>query len=188
MRSRHDLHRVEVTRTNLTLGELDNAGHLAGTGYAFTAQPLPHSLSAYPDSLSHRFGVQGIGLHVGFELHGSAVCTKTVRGQAPNWSVHPPLVGASHCAMKHAPQDGSAVTAAFARRLAVVREAYGQNTGQAPMDQKDFAKALGVEPERYRKYERGEREPPLWLLHRIATMTGFSLDFLISGKPLNRAA
>ncbi len=91
-------------------------------------------------------------------------------------------------AMKNAPVNASAYTEAFGKRLAVVREAYGQSIGKFRFEQKEFAELLGVEPERYRKYERGEREPPFWLLDRIAGLTGYSLDFLISGKPTNRAA
>lgn len=80
------------------------------------------------------------------------------------------------------------IRAAFGRRLAVVREAYGQNTGRPGINQQEFAAELGLEPERYRKYERGEREPPFEVLAKIKALTGFGPDFLILGTPPGRAA
>lgn len=47
--------------------------------------------------------------------------------------------------------------------------------------QKDMAKALGIEPERYRTWERAEREPDITNLAKIAVELDVSLDFLICG-------
>jgi transcriptional regulator with XRE-family HTH domain len=91
------------------------------------------------------------------------------------------------CAMAN-DDAASAVTQAFARRLAVVRQSYGQRTGRPMLDMQTFAAELGVSAERYRKYERGEREPPLWLLVKVSDLTGFSLDFMIRGMPVGTAA
>lgn len=77
---------------------------------------------------------------------------------------------------------------AFAHRLAVARESYAQRVGQPGMTAGEFAKLLGLDAERYRKYERGEREPPFWVLAKIAALTGFGPDFLILGAPPSRAA
>jgi transcriptional regulator with XRE-family HTH domain len=77
---------------------------------------------------------------------------------------------------------------AFAHRLAVARESYAQRVGQPGMTAGEFAKLLGLDAERYRKYERGEREPPFWVLAKIASLTGFGPDFLILGAPPSRAA
>jgi transcriptional regulator with XRE-family HTH domain len=96
--------------------------------------------------------------------------------------VHPPRIASVYSQMS------DTLRSAFGRRLAVVREAYGQTTGQPGINQQEFASALGIEAERYRKYERGEREPPFEVLARIKTLTGFGPDFLILGSPPSRAA
>lgn len=69
----------------------------------------------------------------------------------------------------------SQAKAQFARRLRVVREGAGFTSMKA------FAQALDLEEETYRAYERGENEPPLWVLGRIHLISGVSLDFLIAG-------
>jgi len=53
------------------------------------------------------------------------------------------------------------------------------------MDQKEFAAILGFgegQIETYRRYERGETEPPLRVLAQIHRTTGASLDDLIGGS------
>ena len=53
----------------------------------------------------------------------------------------------------------------------------------------DFAKALGVGDQAYRKYERGESMPPPDLLVDIRTKLGVSLDWLIANeKPASTEA
>ena len=69
----------------------------------------------------------------------------------------------------------------FALRLVETRRAFGIRTGRPELDQKDFAAALGVEGETYRRYERGETEPKLATLARIREVTGTPLDWLICG-------
>lgn len=64
----------------------------------------------------------------------------------------------------------------FGRRLRAARLATGY------VDAADFAADLGVQPPRYRKYERGESMPPPALLDAIVHMTGQSLDWLILGN------
>ena len=81
-----------------------------------------------------------------------------------------------------------AIRQAFSKRLEVARLSYGQRAGKAGLTAGEFAAVLGIDAERYRKYERAEREPPLWLLVKIAHTTGFGLDFLILGAPPGRAA
>jgi transcriptional regulator with XRE-family HTH domain len=72
----------------------------------------------------------------------------------------------------------------FARRLIAVREKYGLATGREGLGQKEFARILGFgegQEETYRRYERGETEPPLRVLAEIHRVTGASLDALIGG-------
>ena len=45
----------------------------------------------------------------------------------------------------------------------------------------DMAAELGIEPARYRKYERGESMAPPDILEKIAVRLGVSLDYLILG-------
>jgi DNA-binding XRE family transcriptional regulator len=110
--------------------------------------------------------------------------TKTVCSQAPTWGVHNPLNGRTKMAMS---TSTDAIRHAFARRLAAARLAYGQQTQRPGITMEEFAAVLDIQTERYRKYERGEREPPLWLLAKIAQITGASLDHLVIGTT-NRAA
>lgn len=44
-----------------------------------------------------------------------------------------------------------------------------------------MADAIGVEHETYRTWERGEREPNLDALNKIAAELNVSLDYLVSG-------
>ena len=66
---------------------------------------------------------------------------------------------------------------AWAERLKMARQMTGLSAA-------DFAKRLGIEAERYRKYERGEREAPYAVICRIADLTGMTLDALIAGVRL----
>jgi transcriptional regulator with XRE-family HTH domain len=69
-----------------------------------------------------------------------------------------------------------ALRTAFARRLAAARAAAGYET------MREFARALGIEEARYRRWENAETEPDLTHLDKIARLTGAELDTLISGK------
>ena len=72
----------------------------------------------------------------------------------------------------------------FAERLRAARITGGY------AKQKDFAAAIGIESERYRMWERGDREPDITHLVKIASQLGISLDFLLRGgsdqPPLRR--
>lgn len=73
----------------------------------------------------------------------------------------------------------------FAERLRAARITGGYAR------QKDFAAAIGIESERYRMWERGDREPDITHLVKIAAQLDVSLDFLLRGgadhPPLRRA-
>jgi transcriptional regulator with XRE-family HTH domain len=79
------------------------------------------------------------------------------------------------------PLDDSASRQHFAWRLRATRRAYGGLTGQPNLSARQFARILGIFPERYRRYERGELEPPLSVLTSLRRVTGVSLDRLVSG-------
>jgi transcriptional regulator with XRE-family HTH domain len=74
------------------------------------------------------------------------------------------------------------VRAAFGRRLRALRKAYGAGVGDTDYGPKLFAAALGIDSERYGRWERGEMEPPLGELANIGKVTGVSLDMLIRGE------
>lgn len=63
----------------------------------------------------------------------------------------------------------------FAKRLAAARIMAGFET------QEDAAKALGIESERYRRWERAETEPGLDKLVNISKIFQVSLDLLMLG-------
>jgi transcriptional regulator with XRE-family HTH domain len=65
----------------------------------------------------------------------------------------------------------------FGKRLRACRIAAGYEKGA------EFARAIGSNDYRYRKYERGETMPPFDTLELISQLTKKSLDFLILGKP-----
>ena len=46
----------------------------------------------------------------------------------------------------------------------------------------EFARALGVEVDTYRRWERGETEPSVEHLTKIHALTSVSLDFLVAGR------
>ena len=84
-------------------------------------------------------------------------------------------------------KPASAERGAFAARLTALRQTYGMSIGQPGLDMGEFAKLLGLEGETYRRYERGETEPPLRVLSAIRRVTGISLNALIAGE-IDKAA
>lgn len=45
----------------------------------------------------------------------------------------------------------------------------------------DFAKEFGIKGQAYRKYERGESQPPFDFLAQLPTITGKTLDWFLLG-------
>ena len=70
----------------------------------------------------------------------------------------------------------------FARRLRALRRAVASRAGHE-INQQAMAESLGLEAERYRRYERGEAEPSLDVLIALRQVTGVSLDVLVAGLP-----
>ena len=66
----------------------------------------------------------------------------------------------------------------FGRMLRAARELAGFVTAA------EFAKALGIEPETYRRYERGETDPSLANLVAIHKRTGQSYERLLGGPDI----
>lgn len=62
----------------------------------------------------------------------------------------------------------------FGTRLRGLREARGWQSKQT-------ADQLGIKYHRYMKYEEGLREPPFWLLVRMARLYNVTIDFLLMG-------
>ena len=77
--------------------------------------------------------------------------------------------------MAHAPP----VRLEFARRLRQLRAERGFDHAR------DFARALGIEENRYTRYERAEVEPSLTLIHRICV--ALRVSPMISCASLNRS-
>jgi transcriptional regulator with XRE-family HTH domain len=75
-----------------------------------------------------------------------------------------------------------AVLAELGPRLGHIRRMLQQREQRDEFTQADFARYLGIEPERYRQYERGNSEPPLWVLIKIKHLSGWSLDMMICGE------
>lgn len=71
--------------------------------------------------------------------------------------------------------------AAFAARLLLVRRSYARIIDRPHMAAGTFAAELGIEAARYRRYERGEMQPPIPVLTAIRKVTGVSLCWLVSG-------
>lgn len=69
----------------------------------------------------------------------------------------------------------------IAERLIATRVAYSAVTGNPKLSAAKFSALLDVEPERYRRYERGEVEPSIEVLQRLRALTGISLDYLLCG-------
>ena len=72
-----------------------------------------------------------------------------------------------------------AVRKQFGKRLEALRLYHGARSGRPDLDMMGMAALLEIEPERYRRYERGETEPPIWLLEKICRVAGVSVDRLI---------
>ena len=77
---------------------------------------------------------------------------------------------------KIAPKPASPLRQAFALRLEAARVAAGYPS------MREFARKLGIEEARYRRWEAAETEPDLENLRKIASVTGASLDSLIRGE------
>ncbi len=73
------------------------------------------------------------------------------------------------------------VKKAFAKRLRAIRVANGYT-------QEDFSRSLGINRDRYAKYELGISEAPYYVLLRMCKLTNTSLDFLVGGKKPDDAA
>jgi transcriptional regulator with XRE-family HTH domain len=65
--------------------------------------------------------------------------------------------------------------------LEQLRLAYGEMTGRPDISFAEMARILGIQKETYRSYERGIREPPIWILLKIKQLTGCSIDTLLTG-------
>lgn len=63
----------------------------------------------------------------------------------------------------------------FSNTLRYLRESRG-------LIQKEVAEALGISPAAYSLYEKGQREPKLDMLEKIADFFMVSLDYLLTGK------
>ena len=68
------------------------------------------------------------------------------------------------------------VRSEFARRLEQSRLSAGYDTAA------DFARALRVEVDTYRRWERGETEPSIAHLNAILALTEVTADFLVAGR------
>lgn len=73
------------------------------------------------------------------------------------------------------------VKKAFAKRLRAIRVANGYT-------QEEFSRSLGINRDRYAKYELGISEAPYYVLLRMCALTNTSLDFLVGGKKADQAA
>ncbi len=80
-----------------------------------------------------------------------------------------------------ATQNDMANLRLFADRLRETRQVYGKRIGKPDLSGKQFALILGIEAQRYRRYERAEIEPPLHVLALLRRVTGVSLDRLVAG-------
>lgn len=85
------------------------------------------------------------------------------------------------------PTPASAVKEAFALRLQALRHSYGIEIGRPDLTIAAFAEILGLHAETYRTYEKGLREPPLFVLSKIRHVTGVNLNGLVAGD-IDRAA
>lgn len=72
------------------------------------------------------------------------------------------------------------VKKAFSKRLRAIRIANGYT-------QEQFSRSLGINRDRYAKYELGISEAPYYVLLRMCKLTDTSLDFLIGGKKQDQA-
>ena len=72
------------------------------------------------------------------------------------------------------PHRAEQIRRAFGTRLRGLRLARGWQP-------KEAADNLGIRYHRYMKYEEGLREPPFWLLIRMARLYNVTTDFLLMG-------
>jgi transcriptional regulator with XRE-family HTH domain len=77
--------------------------------------------------------------------------------------------------------DASPLLLAFGARLEAVRRTHGRAIGKPRLSMTHFAVELGVNDPAYRRYERGETQPTLFVLERLRRLTGISLDWLVCG-------
>src|SRR5690606_9756553 len=73
--------------------------------------------------------------------------------------------------------DRDSYSVQLGERLRVARKG-------ARMEPHELADRLGVPVNTYQKWERGERQFPMHLLEQFCLVTGFSLRFLVTGRPL----
>lgn len=74
-------------------------------------------------------------------------------------------------------EDTQEIRSVFSERLRYLRVMRG-------LQQKDVADALGLNPATYGMYERGEREPSLEVLYKLAEFFEIPMDFLFGRIPL----
>lgn len=67
----------------------------------------------------------------------------------------------------------------FGARLAALRKAAG-------MSQSQLATQLKISPSTVGMYEQGRREPSVELLTQIANVFSVSIDFLVTGRPVDK--
>lgn len=75
---------------------------------------------------------------------------------------------------KNDPPSAKIIRRGFGTRLRGLRKARG-------WEPKQTAARLDILYHRYMKYEEGLREPPFWLLVRMARLYGVTTDFLLIG-------
>jgi transcriptional regulator with XRE-family HTH domain len=75
---------------------------------------------------------------------------------------------------KNDPPSAEIIRRGFGTRLRALRKARGWEPKQA-------AARLDILYHRYMKYEEGLREPPFWLLVRMARLFNVTTDFLLMG-------
>jgi DNA-binding XRE family transcriptional regulator len=96
--------------------------------------------------------------------------------------VSEPIVGDSPGMAKGSRPSKVEVRRQFAERLKMARRRYYETSIQ-------MAKAISVEPETYRRWERGETEPGIADLNNILSELEVSADYLVTGTlppPPNR--
>ena len=75
---------------------------------------------------------------------------------------------------KNDPPSAEIIRRGFGARLRALRKTRG-------WEPKQTAARLDILYHRYMKYEEGLREPPFWLLVRMARLYGVTTDFLLIG-------
>ena len=94
-------------------------------------------------------------------------------------STHPLPFNSNHVAVlfmaKNDPPSAEIIRRGFGTRLRSLRQARG-------WEPKQTAARLDILYHRYMKYEEGLREPPFWLLVRMARLYSVTTDFLLMGS------